>query len=176
MMRKYHGAINTFSLTVKVKHIKNDTAFVLWNHISCWWPKIGWDWYYVPWTESHPFLSLITEIASLWPVFLCPSAKVKCQLIISATQNVKGNDFSSSMPHHVAIVNGKSSQRLQDISAFHLQNLSRDLQIIHLYVEVAWRRFFKTTTNYFSTLRLMRSSFLSSRISKISNRLRFPAE
>lgn len=66
------------------------------------------------------FLSLITEIASLWPAFLCPSAKVKCQLIISATQNVKGNDFSSSMPHHVAIVSGKSSLRLQDISAFHL--------------------------------------------------------
>lgn len=115
------------------------------------------------------FLSLITEIASLWPAFLCPSAKVKCQLIISATQNVKGNDFSSSMPHHVAIVSGKSSQRLQDISAFHIQNLSRDLQMILLYAEAAWRRYFKTTVNYFSTLRLMRSSFLLSRISKISN-------
>jgi len=29
MMKKYQRAINTFSLTVKVKHIKNDTAFVL---------------------------------------------------------------------------------------------------------------------------------------------------
>lgn len=115
------------------------------------------------------FLSLITEIASLWPAFLCPSAKVKCQLIISATQNVKGNDFSSSMPHHVAIVSGKSSLRLQDISAFHLQHLSRDLQMILLYAEAAWRRYLKTIASYSATLQLISSAFLLLCISIILN-------
>lgn len=66
MMKKCHRAINTFSLTVKVKHIKNDTAFVLWNHISCWWPQIGRDWYCLrppPSWKSSSFSSIIAGLS-----------------------------------------------------------------------------------------------------------------
>lgn len=68
MMKKCHPAINTFSLTVKVKHIKNDTAFVLWNHISCWWPQIGRDGYclHLVW-KSSSFSPIIAGLSSTCP-------------------------------------------------------------------------------------------------------------